>query len=917
MVTLRLLVCVCLLVGAAARARAADYYISSAGHDGNSGSSASTPWQSLARVNAVVLQPGDRVLLRGGDRFAGGLALDDADAGTAAAPIIVTSYGSGRATIRPAAGDGISVYNTAGIRISNINVEGAGDWASGIMVYTDLPGGVKLAHIRIDSVDVSGFGRDGVEIGSWNGTTGFRDVRMTGVVAHANARTGIIVYAQAPNTHESVYVGYSRAFDNPGIPAATTNSGSGIVLGGVNGGTVERSVAFGNGRLCTANEGPVGIWTYDSTRVLLQHNESYNNRSSGPADGGGFDLDQNVSYSVVQYNYSHGNDGAGYLIAHAPANDAHRANVIRYNISENDARRNSYGAIEVWGRTVDTDIYNNTIFVTASTTGTPRAVRIWNAGITDRDVAGLRVRNNILQTTGGLPLVEVSASQIAGATGLRFEGNAYFASGSAFRILWNGATYSTLTAWRATTQETAGGAATGSTADPLLQSAGAGGIIGDASKLESLAAYRLAEGSPAADAGRANVTPAHAAPAARDYFGNQALQGPLPDIGAHERTPSSLDAEEIVLRAAAASRIAGGWRKVTDPSAAGGTRLTHPNAGAPKLETALAAPVHYFEMTFNAVAGRPYRVWLRGNAEANFWGNDSVFVQFSGAVTAGGSPTWRIGTTSATHVNLEDCSGCGLAGWGWQDNGWGTGVLGALVYFQADGPQTMRVQTREDGFSIDQIVLSPSTYLTRAPGALRNDATLLGGGATGGSLEEIVIHAADVTSVHGDWAAIADSTAAGGTALRNPNRGAAKIATPLAAPASYVDVSFDARAGLAYHVWVRMRAEGNAWANDSIYMQLSAATDAAGAPVYRIGTTRAATIVLQDATDAPISGWGWNDAGWASMATPVYFERDGRQTLRIQQREDGAVFDQIVISARRYLAASPGALTNDRTIVAR
>jgi endonuclease/exonuclease/phosphatase family metal-dependent hydrolase len=35
------------------------------------------------------------------------------------------------------------------------------------------------------------------------------------------------------------------------------------------------------------------------------------------------------------------------------------------------------------------------------------------------------------------------------------------------------------------------------------------------------------------------------------------------------------------------------------------------------------------------------------------------------------------------------------------------------------------VQTREDGFWIDQIVLSPSTYLSSAPGALKNDGTIL------------------------------------------------------------------------------------------------------------------------------------------------------------------------------------------------
>ena len=76
-------------------------------------------------------------------------------------------------------------------------------------------------------------------------------------------------------------------------------------------------------------------------------------------------------------------------------------------------------------------------------------------------------------------------------------------------------------------------------------------------------------------------------------------------------------------------------------------------------------------------------------------------------------------------INLEDCSGCGLSGWGWQDNGWGLDVLGPLVYFSTSGTHTLRLQPREDGLSLDQIVLSPKTYLTVAPGAVVNDTTIL------------------------------------------------------------------------------------------------------------------------------------------------------------------------------------------------
>jgi endonuclease/exonuclease/phosphatase family metal-dependent hydrolase len=116
---------------------------------------------------------------------------------------------------------------------------------------------------------------------------------------------------------------------------------------------------------------------------------------------------------------------------------------------------------------------------------------------------------------------------------------------------------------------------------------------------------------------------------------------------------------------------------------------------------------------------------MRAKAQSNSPYNDSWFVQFSGSVDAGGAAVYRIGTTSATTINLEDCSGCGLSGWGWQDNGWGTGVMGPLIYFQSSGAQTMRVQAREDGIFIDQMVLSPQAYLNSAPGALRNDTVIL------------------------------------------------------------------------------------------------------------------------------------------------------------------------------------------------
>ena len=129
---------------------------------------------------------------------------------------------------------------------------------------------------------------------------------------------------------------------------------------------------------------------------------------------------------------------------------------------------------------------------------------------------------------------------------------------------------------------------------------------------------------------------------------------------------------------------------------------------------------------------------------------------------------------------------------------------------------------------------------------------------------------ASPAAVHGDWVRESDTTAAGGIVLRNPDRGRTKGAV-LAAPANYFDMQFTAKASTAYHVWVRMRAEGNSTDNDSVYVQFSDAVTATGVSTFRIGSTSAAEAVLQNPNvEGSILGWGWTDNGWGSPGTPIY-----------------------------------------------
>jgi hypothetical protein len=168
------------------------------------------------------------------------------------------------------------------------------------------------------------------------------------------------------------------------------------------------------------------------------------------------------------------------------------------------------------------------------------------------------------------------------------------------------------------------------------------------------------------------------------------------------------------------------WQIVADANAAGGVAIANPNLNEAKVSTALASPASYVDITFTADANTPYRLWMRARATSNTWANDSVLIQFSDSVDANGQPVFRIGTTASTWWSLEEVLNQGVHEWGWQDNGYGAlDAVGPEIRFATSGTHTIRLQQREDGIVIDQILLSSLTYATSRPGPQRDDRTIL------------------------------------------------------------------------------------------------------------------------------------------------------------------------------------------------
>ena len=172
------------------------------------------------------------------------------------------------------------------------------------------------------------------------------------------------------------------------------------------------------------------------------------------------------------------------------------------------------------------------------------------------------------------------------------------------------------------------------------------------------------------------------------------------------------------------------------------------------------------------------------------------------------------------------------------------------------------------------------------------------------------------TDIHGNWQILNDATAAGGATLFNPDAAAAKISPALANPAHYFEMTFPADKGTPYHLWVRLRSQGNSFANDSVHVQFNDAVNQSGSPIMRSGTSGSAEMVLQNGPTGPaVHGWGWADNGWGSPAQNVYFAATGMHTVRVQQREDGALVDQIVLSPDKYLRLAPGPRQDDSTVL--
>ena len=524
---------------------ATTYYVDSVGGNDNwDGTSPSTAWQSLGKVNATTFAPGDDILLKAGSVWQGadGL-LYPKGSGTAGSPIVIDMYGTGSKPLINAnktynlvmneedVSTSVFLYNQEYWEIYNLEVMNGQPGGAeqndthGVYITAEETGQIH-DHIYLLDLDIHdvnarvgrGTGRDkgknngGICFDVFGATvagTQFDGALVEGCYIYDCGATGIKTWSDQHNwqCHDPTTYGTNFVFRNNVLDHL---QGDGIVASMTQDALIEYNVVAWTHM--KPSDPYVAIWNYESYDTVMQFNEAYNTQTD--SDGQGFDIDDYTLRTVVQYNYSHDNVGGFMLIICIPQERNKCAtadnSIVRYNISQDDGAE----IVKFAGEPHHTDFYNNVFYYSASGGASPLedVVRLSNS-------VDSHLYNNIFETWGGGNFLQPDKGV---NSGFAFHRN----------IIYGDSDY---TKWTDDYPDNQWGV------NPQLVAPGTGGI-----GRNTCGGYQLQAGSPAIDYGLWSddavlmALPGHPGPIGadhgdQDYFGNS-LPYPsgTPDSGAHE-----------------------------------------------------------------------------------------------------------------------------------------------------------------------------------------------------------------------------------------------------------------------------------------------------------------------------------------------------------------------------------------------
>lgn len=515
---------------AGVRAARAFFIDSQGGSDSGDGTQ-SNPWKSLDKLAEYTqtspLVPGDQIKLKRGSVF-DGQQLRFSGMGSKSAPVVVSAYGEGSDLPRLNGGgtveNVVSLYNQEYITLSELEITNTDPNYSS--AFTLNGSNNKAKALRAINVSAKDFGVvSGITIRDcyihdingninlkWNGGV-FFDVQVT-VDPTSFTLTGVPTKYDNVLIENCTFINVDRSgiklvssgwcnqwLKNDGTKPInwypSTNvvvrnnymekiGGDGITTRDTDGALVEYNLVKDCRYQQTAYN--VGIWPFQAANTVIQYNEAYNTHST--QDGQGLDCDHASAYSLMQYNYSHNNEGGFMLIM---GGYPHTAPTVRYNISQNDYDKTFEFA---QGLPMGTMIYNNTFY---SKDGAGRGIFFLSNTANGRGINDFYAFNNLFVYPAGQTIYGSMAAELKQHAKLYNNG------------------YVGLTA---PTEE--GKAITASDAADVLMNAGSGPETNDTKvpvngKSDALAGYQLKTGSPMIDRG---ITLAQAI----EHFGGAGFQ---------------------------------------------------------------------------------------------------------------------------------------------------------------------------------------------------------------------------------------------------------------------------------------------------------------------------------------------------------------------------------------------------------
>lgn len=468
------------------KATAVTFYISPMGSDSNLGTSPASPWLTAAHASVHKFDSGDAVLFEAGvdHVFDIGLVVRSVPPfpssyhRSLANPIVISSYGDSfsraRLLINATLSNGITVLSTAGVEVSNVDLQHIGGSKAifhGVQFSSDIMTGDRIVGGGIWNVSVSGF-VNGISIEA-DGCQGFQDIIIENVAATDSIGSGISIdgfYTSTCFSHSNILIRGCNADYNPGDSDVTNSwTGSGIVASAVDGIVIERCRASFNGfRNGHTPGGPYGIWFWNTNNGTIRHCVSHSNSNGQPPmtanDGGGFDLDGGCTNCLIEYSLSFNNTGAGYLVCSFGGPRPVINNTIRYSVSFGDGVATAPPSSLF---TFTPDELLNTVVI-GNTFISKNGEAVFGSGF-GLPANGLVMEGNAFLSLAGGPIGLFEPDPPKNAI---FSGNEYWSSEAGrWNITWgSGFSYTSLEDFRfgAGQEIDSSGAPTGSSQDPLL-----------------------------------------------------------------------------------------------------------------------------------------------------------------------------------------------------------------------------------------------------------------------------------------------------------------------------------------------------------------------------------------------------------------------------------------------------------------